>query len=139
MPAAVLLQEKLSAPESCSQLGKMTSAEKLPSNPNTEQNQSPHLPLCANPGNPVFSCMLDPKTLMINGSLTKPQVLLFKTTSSEYGAIPPVSQMVPCTYHPVDQTFSNHLLTCGSFQDSSLNTTIDRSRVYDYPNLQHTL
>ncbi|XP_075016238.1 piercer of microtubule wall 2 protein [Calonectris borealis] len=117
----------------------MNSAKKLPSSPNTEQNQPPQLPLCANPGNPVFSCMLDPKTLRTNGSLTKPQILLFKTTSSEYGAIPPVSQMAPFTYHPVDQTFSKHLLTFGSFQDSYLNTAIDRSRVYDYPNLQHTL
>ncbi|XP_010182280.1 PREDICTED: uncharacterized protein C15orf65 homolog [Mesitornis unicolor] len=118
----------------------MTSAtEKLPSNPDTDQNQSPHLPLCANPGNPVFSCMLDPKTLMTNCSVTKPQVLLFKTTSSEYGAIPPISQMVPRTYHPVDLSFSKLLLTCDSFRDSCLNTAIDRSRVYDYPNLQHTL
>ncbi|XP_010073521.1 PREDICTED: uncharacterized protein C15orf65 homolog [Pterocles gutturalis] len=117
----------------------MTSAEKLPSSLNTEQNQPPHLPLCANPGNPVFSCMLDPKALMTDGSLTKPQVLLFKTTSGEYGAIPPISQMVPRSYHPVDHTFSKHLLTCGSFPDSSLNTAIDRSRVYDNPNIQHTL
>ncbi|XP_009980958.1 PREDICTED: uncharacterized protein C15orf65 homolog [Tauraco erythrolophus] len=117
----------------------MTSTKKLPSSPNTEQTQPPHLLPCVNPGNPVFSCMMDPKTLMTNGSLTKPQVLLFKTTSSEYGAIPPVSQMVPRTYHPVDQSFSKHLLTCGPFQDSYLNTAIDRSRVYDHPNLQHTL
>ncbi|XP_009938523.1 piercer of microtubule wall 2 protein [Opisthocomus hoazin] len=117
----------------------MTSAEKLPSSPNTERNQSPLPPLCANPGNPVFSCMLDPRTLITNGSLTKPQVLLFKTTASEYGAIPPVSQLVPCTYHPVDRTFSKHLLACGSSQDSYLNTATDRSRVYDSPNLQHTL
>ncbi|XP_010161516.1 uncharacterized protein C15orf65 homolog [Antrostomus carolinensis] len=117
----------------------MTSAEKLPSSLDTEQNQCPHLPLCANPGNPVFSCMLDPKALMTNASLTKPQVLLFKTTSSEYGAIPPIPQMAPCTYHPRDQTFSKHLLTSGLFQDSYFNTAIDRSRVYDYPNFQHTL
>ncbi|XP_025916689.1 uncharacterized protein C15orf65 homolog [Apteryx rowi] len=117
----------------------MTSAEKLPSSSNTEIKQPPHLPLCANPGNPVFSCMLDPKTLTTNSFLTKPQILLFKTTSSEYGAIPPTSQMVPCTYHPKDQTFSTHLLTCGSFRNSNLNTALDRSRVCDYPNLQHTL
>lgn len=117
----------------------MTSAEKLTRSPNTEQNQSPHRPLCTNPGNPVFSCMLDPKIFGTSGSLAKPQVLLFKTTSSEYGAIPPVSQIVSRTYHPVDHTFSKHLLTCGSSQNSYLNTAIDRSRVYDYPNLQHTL
>ncbi|XP_064932454.1 piercer of microtubule wall 2 protein [Columba livia] len=117
----------------------MTSAEKLPPSLNTEQNQSPHWPLCTNPGNPVFSCMLDPKIFGTSVSLAKPQVLLFKTTSSEYGAMPPISQMVPCTYHPVDHTFSKHLLTCGSSQNSYLNTAIDRNRVYDYPNLQHTL
>ncbi|XP_009973171.2 uncharacterized protein C15orf65 homolog [Tyto alba] len=117
----------------------MTSAKKLPSSPNTKQNKPPHLPLCTNPGNLVFSCMSDPKTLMTNAASTKPQVLLFKTTSSEYGAIPPIPQMVPCIYHPVDLTFSKHLLTCASSQDSYLNTAIDRSRVYDYPNFQHTL
>ncbi|KAM6304762.1 piercer of microtubule wall 2 protein [Podargus strigoides] len=117
----------------------MTSAEKLPSSPNTEQKQPPHLPPCANPGNLVFSCMLDPKTLMTNAALTKPQVLLFKTTSSAYGAIPPIPQMVARTYHPLDRAFSNHLLIFGPFRSSCLNTAIDRSRVYDYPNLQHTL
>ncbi|XP_010139937.1 PREDICTED: uncharacterized protein C15orf65 homolog [Buceros rhinoceros silvestris] len=117
----------------------MTSAQKLPSSPNTEQNQAPHLTPCANPGNPVFSCMLDPKTLMTNGSLRKPQVLLFRTTSSDYGAIPPNAQLAPCTYHPVDHTFSKHLLPCGPFQDSGLNTALDRSRVCDCPNFQHTL
>nr|XP_009679714.1 PREDICTED: uncharacterized protein C15orf65 homolog [Struthio camelus australis] len=117
----------------------MTSAEKPLSRSNTEIKQPPHPPLCANPGNPVFSCMLDPKTLTTNSFLTKPQILLFKTTSSEYGAIPPTSQTVPCTYHPKDQTFSKHLHTCGSFRNSHLNTAPDRSRVYDYPNLQHTL
>ncbi|XP_035755435.1 uncharacterized protein C15orf65 homolog [Egretta garzetta] len=128
MRTAVLPQEKLSPPES-----------RCDCSLDTEQNQPPHLLLCANPGNPVFSCMLDSKTIMTNGCLTKPHVLLFKTTSSEYGAIPPTPEMVPCTYHPVDRTFSKHLLICGSFQNSYLNTAIDRSRVYDYPNLQHTL
>ncbi|XP_030313203.1 uncharacterized protein C15orf65 homolog [Calypte anna] len=117
----------------------MTSAEKLPSSLNTEQNQSPHLPPCANPGNPVFSCMLDPKTLITDASWTKPQVLLFKTTSSEYGSIPPILQMVPCRYYPADNAFSKHTLTCGLYQQSCLNTAIDRSRVHDNPNLQNTL
>ncbi|KAM8804408.1 piercer of microtubule wall 2 protein [Eudromia elegans] len=116
-----------------------TSAEKLLSSTNTEIKRTPHLPLCTNPGNPVFSCMLDPKTLTTNIFLTKPQILLFKTTSSEYGAIPPTSEMAPCTYHPKDQAFTTHLLTCGSFRNSQLNTALDRSRVCDYPNFQHTL
>ncbi|XP_010159276.1 PREDICTED: uncharacterized protein C15orf65 homolog [Eurypyga helias] len=115
IPVSVLLQEKLSVPEShAPRREKMTSAEKLPSSPNAEQNQSPHLPLCTSPGNPVFSCMLDPKTLMTNGSLRKPQVLLFKTSSSEYGAIPPVPQMVPC--HQVRTLSKTNLLICLSAQ-----------------------
>ncbi|XP_038273936.1 uncharacterized protein C15orf65 homolog isoform X2 [Dermochelys coriacea] len=117
----------------------MTSAEMLPSNTNTEKIKSVQLLSCANPGNPVFSCMLDPKTLTTNNFLTNPQLLLFKTTSSEYGAIPPTSQMVPCTYHPQDETFTKHLLICGLTQHNYINTAIDRSRVYDYPNMQHTL
>uniref|UniRef100_A0A8C9G765 Uncharacterized protein n=1 Tax=Pavo cristatus TaxID=9049 RepID=A0A8C9G765_PAVCR len=100
---------------------------------------SPHPPPCTNPRNPVFSCMLEPSTLLTRSSLAKPQVLLFKTASYKYGTTVPTAEMLPHTYHPLDQTFSEHLLTCGSSQDSYLNTAIDRSRVYDYPNLQHTL
>ncbi|XP_019359800.1 PREDICTED: uncharacterized protein C15orf65 homolog isoform X1 [Gavialis gangeticus] len=118
---------------------KMTSAEKLSSSSETEKAKAASLPPCANPGNPVFSCMLDPKALTTNNFLTKPQLLLFKTTSSDYGAIPPTSQMVPCKYHAKVQTFSKQLLTCGLRQHNYINTAIDKSRVYDYPNLQHTL
>ncbi|KAH1183961.1 uncharacterized protein C15orf65 homolog isoform X1 [Mauremys mutica] len=117
----------------------MTSAETLPTSTNNEKIKSVQLPSCANPGNPVFSCMLDPKTLTTNNFLTNPQLLLFKTTSSEYGAIPPTSQMVPCTYHPKDESFTKHLLICGLTQHNYINTAIDRSRVYDYPDMQHTL
>ncbi|XP_074863261.1 piercer of microtubule wall 2 protein [Carettochelys insculpta] len=118
---------------------KVTSAKMLQSNTNIEKNKSVQLPSCANPGNPVFSCMLDLKTLTTNNFLTNPQLLLFKTTSSDYGAIPPTSQMVPCTYRPRDETFTKHLLICGIPQHNYINTAIDRSRVYDYPNMQHTL
>ncbi|XP_075753405.1 piercer of microtubule wall 2 protein isoform X2 [Pelodiscus sinensis] len=117
----------------------MTSGEMLPSSTNTEKTESVQLPSYPNLGNPVFSCVLDPKTLTTNNLLTNPQLLLFKTTSSDYGAIPPTSQMVPCTYHPKDDTFTKPLLICGLSQHNYINTAIDRSRVYDYPNMQHTL
>uniref|UniRef100_A0A672V8H7 Uncharacterized protein n=1 Tax=Strigops habroptila TaxID=2489341 RepID=A0A672V8H7_STRHB len=68
---------------------------------------------------------LPPETLMSNDSLTTRQVLLLKTTASEYGAIPPM--VVPCSGSGGANLFKT--LTCGSFQDTYLNTAIDRSRV----------
>uniref|UniRef100_A0A669P268 Uncharacterized protein n=1 Tax=Phasianus colchicus TaxID=9054 RepID=A0A669P268_PHACC len=99
----------------------------LPQTPITKKNQtSPHPPPCTNPWNPTFSCMLESSMLLTSSSLAKPQVLLFKTASHKYSPTIPTAQMLPLMYHPLDQTFPEHLLTCGS-------------RVYDYPNLQHTL
>ncbi|KAJ3596617.1 hypothetical protein NHX12_003021 [Muraenolepis orangiensis] len=63
----------------------------------------------------------------------------FKTTSSEYGALRPTSGSSPCTYHPLSQAFSKDLGQCGMYRDNSFNTSLDRSRVQDCPNLQHTL
>ncbi|XP_042750067.1 uncharacterized protein C15orf65 homolog, partial [Lagopus leucura] len=104
-----------------------------------EKKTSPHPPPPTNPWNPMSPCMLEPGTLLPSSSLAKPQVLLFETASYEYNTAVPTAQMLPHTYLPLDQTFPEHLLTCGSSQDSYLNTAFDRSRVYDYPNLQHTL
>lgn len=90
---------------------------------------------CANPGNPVFSCMLEPAFLTTSNFLTKPKPLLFKTTSSDYGAIPPTSQMVPCYYFPKNNAFTTHLFHCGLTQNNCLNTGIDRDSMYDYTGL----
>ncbi|KAK7832687.1 hypothetical protein U0070_026883 [Myodes glareolus] len=59
---------------------------------------------CVNPGNPVFSCMLDPKTLHTTTSLSKPQMIMYKTNSSQYGAFSPRPQFFPCKYIPTEQT-----------------------------------
>ncbi|XP_023669875.1 piercer of microtubule wall 2 protein [Paramormyrops kingsleyae] len=95
---------------------------------------------CANPGNPIFSCMMTTvPTSTSAGFSTKLQNLFYKTTSSNYGAHPPVYETAPCTYHPLSQQFSRDLGNCGMYRDNSFNTSLDSSRVYDCPNLQHTL
>ncbi|XP_038180076.1 uncharacterized protein C15orf65 homolog [Arvicola amphibius] len=94
---------------------------------------------CVNPGNPVFSCMLDPKTLHSTTSLSKPQMIMYKTNSSQYGAFSPRPQFFPCKYIPTEQVFSNHIRATGFYQNNSLNTTPDRTRTIDFPNFQHTL
>ncbi|XP_012971528.1 uncharacterized protein C15orf65 homolog isoform X1 [Mesocricetus auratus] len=103
-----------------------------------EMKPEPSAP-CVNPGNPVFSCMLNPKTLNTNTSLSKPQMIMYKTNSSQYGAFSPRPQFLPCKYIPREQVFSNHIRATGFYQNNSLNTGPDRTRTIDFPNFQHTL
>ncbi|CAK7300603.1 Piercer of microtubule wall 2 protein [Vulpes lagopus] len=97
------------------------------------------LPPCVNPGNPVFSCMLDPKTLQTATSLSKPKMIMYKTNSSNYGEFLPMPQFFPCNYTPREQVFSSHIRATGFYQNNSLNAAPDRTRTLDFPNLQHTL
>ncbi|XP_011227857.1 uncharacterized protein C15orf65 homolog [Ailuropoda melanoleuca] len=97
------------------------------------------VPSCVNPGNPVFSCMLDPKTLHTATSLSKPKMIMYKTNSCNYGEFLPVPQFFPCNYTPRQQVFSSHIRATGFYQNNSLNTAPDRSRTLDFPNFQHTL
>lgn len=92
---------------------------------------------CCNPGNPVFSCMLPGPEKGTHW--TKPQHLFYKTTNGNYGHLPPVPETTPLVYRPKSFKFSRHMLMYGMHRDNSLNTAISRSRVCDYPNLQHTL
>lgn len=87
---------------------------------------------CANPGNPVFSCMLKqgPPSSPEDATLARSQKLMFKTTSSDYGAQAPTFESSPCTFHPVSQTFSQHLGMCGMSRDNSFNTSLDHSLLY---------
>ncbi|XP_055453067.1 piercer of microtubule wall 2 protein [Psammomys obesus] len=94
---------------------------------------------CVNPGNPVFSCMLDPKTLHTATSLSKPQMIIYKTNSSQYGAFSPKPEFFPCKYNPQEQVFTNRIRATGFYQNNGLNTAPDRTRGIDFPNFQHTL
>uniref|UniRef100_A0A8C5PB04 Secreted protein n=1 Tax=Leptobrachium leishanense TaxID=445787 RepID=A0A8C5PB04_9ANUR len=94
---------------------------------------------CHNIGNPVFSCMENPRLSPSKTLQAKQQSILFKTTSSEYGAVKPCREMAPCSHHPISQRFSEPLGICGMYRNHSLNTGVDRSQVHDCLNLQHTL
>ncbi|KAJ8252418.1 hypothetical protein COCON_G00217300 [Conger conger] len=96
-------------------------------------------PLCANPGNAVFSCMMQPVTASAPSAGSKPQNILYKTTSCSYGLLPGTYESSPCTYHPVSMQFSEHLNKCGMYRNNSFNTSVDRSRVYDCLNLHNTI
>uniref|UniRef100_A0A672Y462 Uncharacterized protein n=1 Tax=Sphaeramia orbicularis TaxID=375764 RepID=A0A672Y462_9TELE len=87
---------------------------------------------CANPGNPVFSCMVTPA---VKDTLSG---LLYKTTSRDYGLLPSTSLSSQGTLHPMSRRFTEDLARSGMYRNTSFNTALDRSRVYDCPNLQHT-
>ncbi|XP_048189262.1 uncharacterized protein C15orf65 homolog isoform X2 [Perognathus longimembris pacificus] len=97
------------------------------------------LPACVNPGNPVFSCMLDPKTICTRTSLSHPQMIMYKTNSGHYGEFLPKPQFFPCNYTPREDKFSNHIRATGIYQNNGLNTAPDRTRTLDCPNFQRTL
>ncbi|XP_019878557.1 piercer of microtubule wall 1 protein [Aethina tumida] len=60
------------------------------------------------------------------GTHRRPQEHAFyKTTSSEYGRIPPSIHSVPTKYFPKNQVFSKTVAHIGPYRNYSLNTGID--------------
>ncbi|XP_043533434.1 uncharacterized protein LOC122541031 isoform X1 [Chiloscyllium plagiosum] len=96
-----------------------------------EDMEKPWSP-CANPGNPVFSCMAKfPTAAYSPVPFVKPQNPLFRTTSASYGSNQPTCEIAPSVYKPLTQSFSAVLQTGGMYRNRSLNTGSDKRRVHD--------
>ncbi|XP_048471988.1 uncharacterized protein LOC125486803 [Rhincodon typus] len=88
---------------------------------------------CANPGNPIFSCMAKFPTAPFSPvPFVKPQNPLFRTTSAAYGSNQPTCEIAPSVYKPLTQSFSAMLQTGGMYRNRSLNTGSDKKRVHDF-------
>ncbi|XP_032089579.1 uncharacterized protein C15orf65 homolog [Thamnophis elegans] len=83
----------------------------------------------ANPGNPIFTCLADARTLVTGTRLSAAVPLLYKTTASDYGALRPTSATAPCRFCPLDSAFTARLAAAGPPQHNGINTGTDRSPV----------
>uniref|UniRef100_A0A3B5QBY5 Uncharacterized protein n=1 Tax=Xiphophorus maculatus TaxID=8083 RepID=A0A3B5QBY5_XIPMA len=99
--------------------------------------EAEHVKSCSNPGNPVFSCIISSKVK--EGSLGKihPQSVLYRTTSGDYGRLPPSFESTPCSYHPKTQGFTRRMRLGGMFHGCSMNTALDKTRTYDQINIMN--
>uniref|UniRef100_A0A3B5L571 Uncharacterized protein n=1 Tax=Xiphophorus couchianus TaxID=32473 RepID=A0A3B5L571_9TELE len=97
--------------------------------------EAEHVKSCSNPGNPVFSCIISSKVK--EGSLGKihPQSVLYRTTSGDYGRLPPSFESAPCSYHPKTQGFTRRMRLGGMFHGCSMNTALDKTQTC----LPHTI
>uniref|UniRef100_A0A8C6GAI0 Uncharacterized protein n=1 Tax=Mus spicilegus TaxID=10103 RepID=A0A8C6GAI0_MUSSI len=78
------------------------------------------LALCLSLGRSLFSCMLDPKTL---------HVMLYKTSSGQYGVSLSRSQFLPCKHTPKEQMSPSHMRATGLYPNNCLNTTPDQKYI----------
>jgi len=91
-----------------------------------------------NLGNPLFSCVgkVEPLPSSSDGnSFYKAHHPLYQTSASNYGELMPSSDTAPSTFHGKSQRFSQHLGVCGMYRNHSLNTSMDKSKVYDHPRM----
>ena len=94
--------------------------------------------LCPNLGNPLFSCVA--KVEVVTDEMNKSKCYeshhpLYQTSASSYGELPATPATVPSTYHGKSQQFSQHLGKCGMYRNHSLNTSLDKIKVYDFPQM----
>ena len=92
----------------------------------------------ANSGNVIFTCMGEQKLIddgLPREPLYKAHHPLYQTSSNLYGEMHSTPATVPSTYHGKLQRFSQHLGLCGMYRNHSLNTAMDRSKVYDQPRM----
>nr|XP_054588687.1 piercer of microtubule wall 2 protein-like [Nothobranchius furzeri] len=106
----------------------------------SQEQQTENTEPCTSPGNPAVSSITTSATRSMK-SATNPNIgrILYRTTSSAYGSFPPTPESSPHSYHPKSHRFTKEQSRGGMYQDNSLNTALDRSRVHDCPSLHYTL
>ena len=90
-----------------------------------------------NLGNPLFSCVgkVDMQATADGNPFYETHHPLYQTSASTYGELTPSSDTAPSTFHGKSQRFSQHLGVCGMYRNHSLNTSMDKSKVYDHPRM----
>ncbi|XP_043979776.1 uncharacterized protein C15orf65 [Gambusia affinis] len=90
--------------------------------------EAEHVRSCSNPGNPVFSCIISSKVKEGTMGKIHPQSFLYRTTSGDYGRLPPSFESAPCSYHPKTQSFTRRMRLGGMFHGCSMNTALDKTQ-----------
>jgi hypothetical protein len=60
---------------------------------------------------------------------TQPQVMLYKTSSGQYGVSLSRSQFLPCKHTPKEQMSPSHMRATGLYPNNCLNTTPDQKYI----------